>query len=85
VPGYDSRYAVRDVEADANQLAVTFAPSTPVHWPIFVVHGWTADAPTHVLVDGTAVAALSTLDEASDAPWLTVAADLSGPTDLIVE
>ena len=56
-----------------------------MHWPIFVVHGWTADAPTQVLVGGTAVAALSTLDGASDTLWLTVATDISEPTDLIVD
>ena len=34
VRGYDPRYAVWDVEAEANQVAITFTPSTPVHWPV---------------------------------------------------
>ena len=73
-----------DVEAESDQLAIKFTPATPVHWPIFVVHGWTADTPTQVLVGGNAVPALSTLDEDSDTLWMTVAANLSGPADVIV-
>jgi hypothetical protein len=84
VPGYDPRYSVWDVEAEDNELAVTFTPSTPVHWPILVVHDWTAAAPTEVVIDGTAVGALTTLDDATDTLWVTVPAELADRTELIV-
>lgn len=82
IAGYDPRYAVFDTRAASNALTVTLTPVTPVHWPILVIHDWTAGDPASVTVGGIETPALSTVD--TDTLWLTIATDVTTATEIAV-
>jgi hypothetical protein len=84
IPGYDPRYGTFELRAAANAVALTLTPSAPIHWPILEIHDWTAGAPSHVTVNGTAAATASTVDTATDTLWLTVAVDVTAATEIAV-
>jgi hypothetical protein len=88
--GYDHRYAVWNVEAAGNRVALRVTvESGALESPILVVSGYTAPAPPAVKVDGVTRAAgadyLLSHDPAGRQVWITFRAGWRGTQELLIE
>jgi hypothetical protein len=89
--GYNPIYATWEVRADGNRARFDFTTgSRPVDSPVFVVRGYTASSPpARVSLGGVTLVPdvdyFTSLDDAGDAVWLTLARSLSGTVTLSVE